>query len=436
VTDAPFTAETFQNEYLPAGADIVDAVVTVSAAGDPASVGASTVSAGDRAEVIVIDVSGSMGAGRKLPAAKAAAKAAVDCLDDGTQFAVMTGANGPMMAWPVDGTAFSVADATSRHAAKAAIDTLRAEGGTAIGSWLLATRDLFAHVESSARHAILLTDGRNETEKPEFLDQAIEACRGIFQCDCRGVGVDWDVEELRSIATVLLGTVDIVADPEDLVADFEAIMASSQSKTVPEVKLRLWAPQGAQLESFRQVAPEVVDLSGTGVASGPLTKDFLLGGWAPGEVRDYHFRIKVAPGGVGDEMLAGRVSLVLVDGMVATQALVRAVWTDDRELATQINGHVAHYTGQVELAAAIHEGLAAAKSGDERTATVKLGRAVQLAQESGHGDTLKLLREVVDVEDAEAGTVKLKRDVGKANEMTLDTRSTRTVRLGKPPAKP
>ena len=34
---APFTAETFQNEYLAAGVDTVDAVVTVTAAGDPAA---------------------------------------------------------------------------------------------------------------------------------------------------------------------------------------------------------------------------------------------------------------------------------------------------------------------------------------------------------------------------------------------------------------
>jgi hypothetical protein len=130
-------------------------------------------------------------------------------------------------------------------------------------------------------------------------------------------------------------------------------------------------------------------------------------------------------------MLAGRVSLVLTDGTVATQALVRAVWTDDTVKSTRMDRHVAHYTGQVELADAIHEGLAARKAGDEKTATVKLGRAVQLAAASGNGDTMRLLSEVVDVDDADSGTVRLRKDAGKAAEMTLDTRSTRTVRLGK-----
>ena len=102
--------------------------------------------------------------------------------------------------------------------------------------------------------------------------------------------------------------------------------------------------------------------------------------------RDYHVSIRVAPGQMGDEMLAGRVSLV-VDGEVESQALVKAIWTEDAQLTTRINPAVAHYTGQAELAEAIQEGLEARKAGDEATATFKLGRAVQLAAESGNEST-------------------------------------------------
>ena len=42
----------------------------------------------------------------------------------------------------------------------------------------------------------------------------------MLQCDCRGVGVDWEVAELRKVASALLGSVDIVADPANLAADF------------------------------------------------------------------------------------------------------------------------------------------------------------------------------------------------------------------------
>jgi hypothetical protein len=56
---------------------------------------------------------------------------------------------------------------------------------------------------------------------------------------------------------------------------------------------------------------------------------------------------------------------------------------------------------------------------------------VQLAAASGNEDTMRLLAKVVDVDDAESGTIRLRKATDKAAEMTLDTRSTRTVRLGK-----
>ena len=133
-------------------------------------------------------------------------------------------------------------------------------------------------------------------------------------------------------------------------------------------------------------------------------------------------------------MLAARVSLVAQSPSgadVLGQGLVRAIWTDDEALSTKINPRVAHYTGQAELAAVIQEGLDARKAGDEETATARLGRAVALAHESGNEDTAKLLAKVVDVIDPETGTVRLRKQVEDADEMALDTRSTKTVRARK-----
>jgi von Willebrand factor type A C-terminal domain len=145
-------------------------------------------------------------------------------------------------------------------------------------------------------------------------------------------------------------------------------------------------------------------------------------------------RIQVVPAAVGQEMLAARVSLVAGTPSgpeVLGQGLVRAIWTDDEGLSTRINASVAHYTGQAELARAIQEGLEARKRGDEETATAKLGRAVALAAQSGNEDTAKLLARVVDVVDPATGTVRLKKKVDDADEMALDTRSTKTVRTRK-----
>ena len=109
-------------------------------------------------------------------------------------------------------------------------------------------------------------------------------------------------------------------------------------------------------------------------------------------------------------MLAGRVSLVGGDEVIG-QGLIKAIWTDDADLSTQMNPRVAHFTGQQEIMQCIQTGLEARKSGDDVAATSKLGRAVQLASESGNDGTMKLLRAVVDVDDAATGTVRLRRQV-------------------------
>jgi hypothetical protein len=197
----------------------------------------------------------------------------------------------------------------------------------------------------------------------------------------------------------------------------------------------VWTPQGSKTRFVRQVSPTVEDLTGRAVAVNPLTSDYPTGSWSGTESRDYHVCVDVPPARVGEERLAGRVSLV-VDDQVVTQSLVKAIWTEDEALSARISPEVAHYTGQAELAQAIQEGLEARKAGDDATATVKLGRAVQLASESGNDGTIKLLRQVVEVDDPATGTVRLKREVAAVDEMELDTRSTRTVRVTSTPAPP
>jgi hypothetical protein len=178
----------------------------------------------------------------------------------------------------------------------------------------------------------------------------------------------------------------------------------------------------------RQVAPRIDELTDRAVEVNALTTDYPTGTWGE-ESRDYHVCVKVQPRNLGDEMLAGRVSLV-EDDEVLSQGLIKAIWTDDQQLSTRINREVAHYTGQAELAACIQDGLEARKAGDVAAATFKLGRAVQLASESANEGTMKLLEAVVDVDDAATGTVRLRREVEAADEMALDTRSTKTVRVG------
>jgi hypothetical protein len=206
-------------------------------------------------------------------------------------------------------------------------------------------------------------------------------------------------------------------------------MTKAMGKTSADVQLKVWTPVNSTVRFVKQVEPEVLDLTGKRAEDGPRAGRYPLGSWGS-ESRDYHICVDVAAGGPGDEMLAARVSVVEGD-TVHAQTLVRAVWTDDTVLSARIKRQVAHYTGQAELAETIQAGIEARKAGDDRTATIKFGRAAQLAHESGNKATEELLATVVDIEDAATGTVRLRRKVEAADEMALDTRSTKTVRVGR-----
>ncbi|MGW4082521.1 VWA domain-containing protein [Streptomyces sp. NPDC004822] len=435
-----FSVDVYQNEYLPDGGTQVDAIVTVTSTGGGTLAGAPAAArpAGpdtDAAVALMVDCSGSMDyPPTKMRNARDATAAAVGTLRDGVHFAVIGGTHVAKEVYPGGGR-LAVADATTREQAKQALRKLYAGGGTAIGTWLRLADRLLSSADVAIRHGILLTDGRNEHESAEDLRAALDACAGRFTCDARGVGTDWEVKEVTSVASALLGSADIVADPAGLAADFTRMMENAMGKEVADVALRVWTPVGATIRFVKQVAPTVEDLTGRRTEAGPRAGDYPTGSWGD-ESRDYHVCVEVPAAGLGREMLAARVSLVVPrpDGSAQNldaQGLVRAVWTDDMTASTSINPQVAHYTGQAELAQAIQEGLDLRKAGDIDGATAKLGRAVQLAGASGNADTAKLLAKVVDVVDVATGTVRLKAKVAEADEMTLETRSTKTVRVKK-----
>ena len=433
-----FDVDVFQNEYLAQGAREVNAIVTVTATGGGTSGGrplGATAPGPGAAVVLVIDCSGSMEhPNTKMRHAREATAAAIDTLRDGVAFAVVAGTHQAVDVFPGNGRLAVVGQYTRGHA-KEALRRLSPSGGTAIGTWITKARQLFdSHPEASIRHAVLLTDGRNEHEKPADLQRALDAATGAFTADCRGVGTDWDVAELRKVSSALLGTVDIVAEPSGLADDFRAMMAAAMGKQVADVALRVWTPANAQVKFVKQVAPAVEDLTERRSPAGTRAGDYPTGSWGD-ESRDYHVCVEVPAAAVGNEMLAARISLVLPqpDGTaeVLGQGLVRAVWTDDLASSTRINSQVAHYTGQAELAESIRDGMAAHRAGDLDRATAKLGTAVRLAHAGGNEGTLKLLQKVVDVVDAREGTVRFRKNVSAADSMTLETRSTKTVRVKK-----
>jgi hypothetical protein len=411
-------------------------------------------------EVIMLDCSSSMGSPpTKIETAISATCKSIDRLRDGTWFAIIAGTSHARMVYPEPeaGNAEAPvpvparASLANRQAAKAAVATLTPNGGTRISTWLAQARELFERQPAPIQHAILLADGKNEHEEASALAAELDRCLGTFRCDCRGVGTEWDRAELQGISDTLLGTTDIIPDPSEMDAAFEAIVEDSMRKRVGAVQLSALTPVGGEVKFLRQVSPELLDLTDKvtwrqpGDANGewevasaidpakPLVSVYPVGAWGNDEEREYHICLSVVPQEIGpqNEVRAARISLIS-EGNTACAAPVRALWTHDDEQATRINRVVAHYTGQEELAKSIEEGLAARRAGDYATATYKLGRAAKLAHQSGNEGTTRLLQQVVDIEDAQTGTVRLREGVAKEDEMILDTRSRKTVRLTDP----
>ena len=451
-----FNAAVHQNVYLPVGESVVHAIVAF-AAQDVQRAGLNGGPRSDAAEVILLDCSASMSADGKLEGARTATCRAVDRLRDGTWFAIVAGTSFARLVYPPQryeqgvtslGPSLARASDATRRAAKEAVQRLEANGGTAMASWLELARRLFDACPDAIHHALLLADGRNESEEGGRLEEELRRCAGRFQCDCLGVGTDWDRQELQSISDALLGSTDIIPDASKMDAVFAAITDNAMSKRVGSVGLQVQTPVGGRVNFVNQVSPELLNL--TEMASWrqpygreaewrevqdvdperPLLSVYPTGAWASGEEREYHLCLSVRPQRPGpeNEVRAARVSLA-VDGTTLAQVPVRAVWTEDVELSTRINRTLAHYTGQEELATSIAQGLEARRAGDVRTATQKLGRAAHLAHVSGNEPSTRLLERVVRIEDPERGVVRLRDDVSKQDEMTLDTRSRRTVRL-------
>ncbi len=418
---ADFRAEVFQNEFMPEGDVDVHAIVRFTCDNPPTAPGEAS---GLTAELLIIDCSGSM-RGDAMVQASRAAEAALDAMPDGVLFAVVAGNHAARPVYSVGG-ALARMDAGTRRQAKRAVEGLRPDGGTAMGTWLQLARAMFADLPAGTRrHAILLTDGINEHETPEALKLAIEESRGAFECDCRGVGPRWQVDEVRKIAEALLGTVGLVRRPEDLAAEFTAMARDSAQRSSAEVQLKVWSPQGARLVFLKQVFPTLDDLTSRRSAVNPLTGSYPTTSWRA-EARDYHVCVRLPARSVGEEQLAARVQLC-VGSEVLAQGLVKARWSDDETATSQIDPQVAHYTGRAEMAQAIQDGLAAKQAGHEDEATSLLKRAADLAAAADDEETTTRLRKLIDI-DAD-GTTRLRRSVDRLDEMELDVQSTKTVRV-------
>jgi uncharacterized protein YegL len=415
-----FKVDSYFNPYLPVGTNRLDAIVTVTAEGGATAVRSQAVVG------LILDTSGSM-AGQRMDAVKYATRKAIELLDENNWFFVVAFADRALMVFGL-----AQANAANKALAQAQVQRLEAGGSTLMSAGMKLAQQEFLKMPGAIHYALFLTDGKNNDYDEAELDLTLQRCEVVFQCDCRGVGTDWQTKQLQKIALKLLGNAQIIAEPAGIEADFAAAIRNAMGRSVNNVRLRLWTPKSARILVCKQMSPDIVILTDRATQVDGQTFDFPTGAWGS-ESRDYYVAIQVAAGDIGDEMLGCRPSIVYNEGgqlqeTKITGTPVVATWTDDDALSARINEQVAHYTGQAELADTIQKGLEARAQGDLDAATRFLGRAAKIAHDSGNDETTTRLKKVVDIVDADGGTVRLKSKVAKADEMDLDLSSTRTAR--------
>jgi hypothetical protein len=423
----PFKIEAFQNRYLPLGQTRVDAILQVTAPDDVAPKGGGQLVIG-----FIVDKSGSM-SGSRIEAVREAVGRAISLLDERAWFFVVAFDSSAQIVLGA-----SQATEASKAAAGNALDGMSAGGGTAMSTGLDAARRIFERTPDAICQAVFLTDGKNEGEQPARVAAVLKECEGVFQCDCWGVGTDWRVGEVQEIARELLGKASLIPDSAGIDTAFRDAMAKASSKTLKDVRLRLWTPHGADVVFVKQVNPTIEELTGKAKAISPQVREYMTGAWSGGESRDFHVAVSVRPGSADDEMLAARPSMAYLsfgpEGWAPVEdkppeARLFANWTREDSLSSRIDGHVAHYTGQGELASAIRDGLEQREKGNAAAATELLGHAVKIAYASHNAEMTQRLAKVVEVVDAKNGTIRLKRDVKKAATMDLELESRTTKRV-------
>ncbi|GAB3711062.1 VWA domain-containing protein [Amycolatopsis oliviviridis] len=408
--------EVHQNKFLAEGDRAMTAIVRVVSRGGEGTAGRSA------AEVLMIDCSSSMRfPSTKIGEARRAAAAAIDVLPDGVRFAVIQGTEHANVIYPAEDGLVTASERT-RAEARAAVERLVAVGGTAMGAWLTKARELFERAPDAVRHAILLTDGRNDSQTRAALMSVLNSCEGRFVCDARGIGDGWEPTELTQIGRVLRGNVDSVVDDDRLAEDFRQLVESAMTKVLPEVRLRIGTMPFSRLRSVKQVFPDEYDLTDRCQEVAVRELELSLGSFASEETRDYQLILDLDPDlepSHGQDRQLAWTELVPVPGATAGEdALpIAGRWTHDPVPPTLVHPMVSKYAAQADLGEALTAGGDAYAAGDQAAAEQYWGRAVTLATAAGDEETLSRLSGVVEIVDAEKGVVRLRSDATRSHAL-------------------
>jgi Ca-activated chloride channel family protein len=418
-----FTLAAYNNPYLRVNQNTMQAVLSLTL--DPVM----QVAPVPLALGIALDRSGSM-EGPKMRAARDGAIKVVQSLDASMTFLVVTFNENARV---VFGPALATPD--NKERAVKALQTVYANGGTRMSTALNTIVQQFGNDQARATKILFLTDGKNEGERRNALDQAVDLCRSAnININAWGVGTDWDAAELRHMADATYGTADIIPTPKQVEAAFTASFSEMRKIAITNAHLQLWSPNGVKFTQIQQVYPSLAPLGMELDPTNPHQQIVGIGSFAPGEQHEYLLNIEMPVYPPGQQFMMVRPSVRYfvggkdeVEEKSAREGWIFVQWTEDVTLASQIETHIAHYTNQEELAQHIKEGQAALAAGDSERATRLLGKALEISQRTGNIQITKLLDNIVQ-RDAN-GTIRLNQQADAIARKTLAINAGRTSKL-------
>jgi uncharacterized protein YegL len=418
-----FDITAHQNPFLRVGQSSMQAVLSVNVAPDAAMAPAPL------ALGIALDRSGSM-EGAKMRAARDGAINVVQALDETMAFVVVAFSDRAE-------TLFGPATGTREHKQRAtqAIQVVAANGGTAMSTALNTIVDTLGQDQGRAKKILLLTDGKNESERRAALDKAVARCSAAnINISAWGVGTDWDEKELRYMADQTHGDADIIPTPQLVASAFAAAFSEMRKTALTDVQMYLWSPVGVAIKRVEQVYPTIVRLTAYPDSASPRNQIISLGSFAAGDQRDYLIDLDVPAYAPGQQFLMLRPLMKYyaagADGQeekTERKGWVFAEWTEDAAQAAQIDDQVAHYTNQEELSESIREGQEALAAGDSERATRLLGQALEISQRTGNEQMTRLLGNIVQRDSY--GTVRLNQGADAVARKTLAIKAGKTSKL-------
>jgi Ca-activated chloride channel family protein len=196
---------------------------------------------------IVIDRSGSM-SGAPIENAKAAALSMLRQLDSGDAFAVVSYSSSALTV-----LAMQRATEASKAAARAAIETIDASGGTCISCGLGAGAAEVARspVTGGLRRMLLISDGQANAgvyDRDELAALAGRTAAGGVSISTAGVGLDFDETTMRRLAEVGRGNYYFVEDTVALSTMFGHELATLSQTVAADLQLRVTERPGIRVE--------------------------------------------------------------------------------------------------------------------------------------------------------------------------------------------